>query len=834
MERFVTLDLNGWLDHLVVGGESDPTPEARALGFRSCLFRLKDTWLFGSQALAAARDVRSEAPLPDAIDALALAAGHGNASDEEREALPRALWQLVKDFAVRSNDPAHLAVIVPDGRSLGCLGVDKSGRTRLESLHDRLRQQRPADLSQSRLELIWRSVAALRAAMDRSSEHFADKSGSVLVISINRRTFWTVLDLRAWSSGRGQRRPESVHIVRRPVMDDCDPDEAWTRQRLDVVRSALKEELSGDFDALNKWTRSAEMLATGMSPQSLARLGVEADALEHWSWPTPGGGWGCCNNRPAIERFPAALPSRLKSRLKQFVDSPDPLAIVIESPASVEMTSAFERLVRECAVSLPIIRVTGHSTAEAAVRLAYALGRDSDVPAWLDAVPAIELETRNEDGAEWRPIIARDQAIPAGQTYHTPPDARRKVTLAPGIEHIHLHLRRGDEGNWNKRYTEYAIPPSDHQRFVEPRARVRPLSGEARVEMVEHRPDGAVELLAASRSSVRWSEMNTNRPPALGSIPELYVFRASEQGWQALEPLLQQVASAGVGSVERKLKNTIYKTIRSQWKDQVFPLGSDGLPPAVSDPNVNYQRGKLLTDATSVLQTELEQAVNDVAALKPGIANRLHMPLTWLFTGCPERTVRVLSRALLEPHGAGGRTLHVDNDYSAWSIYSGIGRAVRSDDDLRTIFDKLIGNWETAGGQRQDKFLLAAVTHPLARRVSARRVLAESEERFDRVRRFLDRQLRNLLGGYSDRRPDGGSNRSLELRYITMGYRGLCQLRYGAYPDWFPADGEEARAVYDQLREASKFGGNFERELVDLTAPYLIGEGEDPTMPGGF
>ncbi len=130
------------------------------------------------------------------------------------------------------------------------------------------------------------------------------------------------------------------------------------------------------------------------------------------------------------------------------------------------------------------------------------------------------------------------------------------------------------------------------------------------------------------------------------------------------------------------------------------------------------------------------------------------------------------------------------------------------------------------------KFLLAAVTHPMARRVATRRVLGECEERFKRVKCFLHQHLENLLAGNHDPRP-GGAAPSLELRYITMGFRGLCQIRY-ANPEWFDAAGKEARELFTMLRDAREMGGDFERDLVDRTAPYLIGNGKDPSMPGGF
>lgn len=122
----------------------------------------------------------------------------------------------------------------------------------------------------------------------------------------------------------------------------------------------------------------------------------------------------------------------------------------------------------------------------------------------------------------------------------------------------------------------------------------------------------------------------------------------------------------------------------------------------------------------------------------------------------------------------------------------------------------------------------------MARRVVVRKVLNESRERFKRVKRFLDQHLENILESNHDPRPGKkGRNPSLELRYVAMGYRGLCQVRY-ANPDWLPAEEEDAEATCERLKQARSIGQEFERDIIDRTAPYLIGAGEDPSMPGGF
>lgn len=839
MSHFVTVDLNGWLDHLVEEGE-----EVRTLGFRSCLYRHEDTWLFGAQALAAARDARSDEPLTDVIDALASAAGHGTPPPMEREALPAALWQLAADATRRSDSPVHLAIVVPDGRFLGAVKVRKdTGRTALEALYYELERARPRALTRSRIELVWRSVAALRAVLDQGK--LGDEPGAVLVISVNRRTFWTVLKLRSWFRSGQSEGP--LRIVRSSGMDDCDESEAWTARRAEAVRHALTDQGVGDLEAIQRWTRRVEILASGIQPESLQKLGMDADAIEHRSWPMPNDTWGLCPHTPAIKWTANPLPTGLKRRIECFRGGAEgvPLAIVVESPVGVEMTAGFERSVREIAAGIPIYRATGADTARAAANLAQVLGRDPEAPAWLDEVPGIEIEVRKtasesakEIETEWRMMVPGNEAVPAGETYHTRSEEDRHVTLAPGIEHVHLHLRRGRDGAWDERYsgrdTGHLIRPSDHVRIVEPLARVRPLSGETRIEIVEHLPDGRAEALAGSRAGMRWSEMGETPPLALRSIPELYLFKPAQKGWNDLKDLLRRVVenSEKKEGIGLKLKNELYQCTQRQWKERKFPLGSDGEPPRDSDPRKHRNSRRLLGEATAALLRDLERSIQSGENLREKAANRLHLPLTWLFTGCPERTVEILLDTIVKPECKAGRVLHMDNDYSAWSIYSGLGRAARSEETVKTIFDTLIGEWEDEGGRRQDKFLLAAVTHPMARRVAVRRVLNESRERFDRVKRFLDQHLENILRGTHDPRP-GRKEPNLELRYVTMGYRGLCQVRY-TNPDWLPVVGEDARANYERLRQARGIGKTFEQNLIDRTAPYLIGEGVDPSIPGGF
>ncbi len=726
-------------------------------------------------------------------------------------------------------------MIVADGLDFGSTRVhDETGQTTLETLYDTIMRRRPRELSQSRLELIWRSVAALHSARKKRREHLGDRPGSALVISFSRKVFWTTLKLRHWSPSN--KTKGLIHIARSAIMEECAEDQAWMTQRASLVESILTKS-NQDINSIKKWTRSIELLSAGMRPKSLAKIGMDMEALEHWCWPTPEGDWEVLHQRPAPKRWPSpALPPQLEEKIQSFIDSKkDPRVIVVESPFGTETTTKLALVVQNRAPNIPVVKVSNQDASKAALDLALKLGRDRSVPAWLDEVPSIELEVRPESTSsensrakiEWKAVVPRKQAIPAGEPYRTRPNISRSVTLAPGIEYVLLHLRRGDRKNWNERYTRHHIDPSDHKRVVEPLARVRPLSGEARIEIVEHLSQEK-QLL----TDVRWSEMETKPPPELGGIPELYIFKPDQRAWLELCSLLEQVVRLGNGNAQ--LRDKIYKTTQKNWRDAVFPLGSDGRPPK----SESYE---LLEKSTQILLHDLEDHVNSQTILQPPIANRLHLPLTWLFTGCPTKTVEILLRAALSPEGPEGTALHVENEFSAWAIYQGIGRAIREDDALRQVFDGLLGQWVREGGTAQDKYLLAAVTHPLARRVSARLVLGESKDRFDRVANFLRQQLDNLLKGKSDPRPraKGRSRRvrpqrSLELRYITMGYRGLCQVRY-SHQDWFLHSGEDAESACENLcKAAKKYGQHFEKNLVDRTAPYLIGEGEDPTMPSGF
>ena len=883
--KFLTFDFNGWFDRIL-----DQNGKERALGFRSCLYKHQDQWLVGAQALAAARFANSTATI-DAIDALANAAGgYGPNSLEQGKTstLPSALWKLVEAVNCANKETIHLALIVPDDHFFGTPKVVQEGKTRLEILYNSLYSARQSSgLMRSRIELVWRSVAVLQAGLKKHVEKLKDQEGNVLVVSINKKICWRVLELRRWP--RDDKGKNPICIERTPINVSKNDSKMGESAWMEDLLTRVENQNSVNLEKLSQWTRYMEILVTNASSKTLNQFDIDENkyenAIEHRTWPT--------DREKSLSwrtEAPIVVPKNyakklLLKKLKEIIEKflsqqKKPLAVIIENPFYIEQLDKKWQSRLNLDDKIQIYDVSGADTTRAAACLANVLAESNHPrsPAWLDSVPEIRLKVREklDDGhggsnTKWRPVVFGNKVVPAGEIYSTRPSTRRKdsrrVTLAPGIEYVHLHLRRGGEGAWDERYTQpaivssdhervvepnagslvnsaiWAIIPSDRKRVVEPLARVRPLSEVARIEIVEHLPNGEVEALAGSTSGIKWDDLMDKPPPELGSIPELYIFEASEVGWENLKPILEQIVESERNgddySLRNALRDKLYKCTQEQWKSRKFPLGSDGQPPRTSNGQDYIAAQQLLRDARSILVRDLKYCVDRQIKLKVGVANRLHMGLTWLFTGCPEEVTNILLDATVNPDGQAGKTLHMDNDYSAWSIYSGVGRTVRSEESLKIIYDTLIGRWENKGGQQQDKFLLAAVSHPLARRSLVRKILNEDKKRFQRLKQFLCQQLDNIIENKHDSRPSR-KHPSLELRYVIMGYRGLCQIRY-KNPEWFPVNGSgrcdanKTDKKLEHLKNLPRFRNKeFEQTLLELSAPYLVGEGEDPTMPGAF
>ena len=857
MKQFLAFDINGWLDHYWIDRKNDESGETRALGFRSCLYKHNGRWLVGAQALAAARFENALSRMVDASDALVAATGHGQLSlkSEEHSPLPSALWNLV-EAANATSAPIHLALIVPDNQVFGSLDVGQGGKTRLEDLYSALHAARPASLATSRIELVWRSVAVLQAVLNKNE--LRNEVGEVLIVSVNEQIQWRVLKLSYWS--RNNSDDERIHIVRGPSGASENNRKTGEIPWIKDLRPIVENKNSDDVDQLCQWTRWIEILASNVPATTLGQFGIDPNAIEHKTWPMGDEEYALWHkDTPAdvLENVDInVLQEKLKQIVTRFLDrqSDKPIAIIIENPISEELVAGMRFFHKHSGEDVPVYYVSGTDTLQAATHLAKVLAESNhhEGPAWLDSVSEIQLEVRGKldddqvGNTNWVKVVSENQAVPAGEIYFTPKDRHRQIILAPGIEYVHLHLRRGNENSWNERYTQHAIDPSDHVRVVEPLAKIRPLSEVARIEIVEHLPNRDVETLAGPTNGIKWDDLISQKPPELASIPELYIFEASEEGWENIKPILKRIVTSDQGGnspLQRiSLRDELYECTQNQWRIGQFPLGSDGLPPRTSGGQKYDDDQELLRRAIAVIVRDLEHSVeNRILFKKYGVANRLHLGLTWLFTGCPDRVTNILLEAIINPNGYSGVTLCINKEYAAWSIYSGVGRTAKRREILEVIYDELLRRWEEDGdGIKQDKFLLAAVSHPLARRYLARNLFYEDQKRFERVKRFLWRHLENIVGGIHDARPNGRKQPSLELRYVIMGYRGLCQIRY-KHPEWFPHDGigeGEAENVYKKLMQLSKSSqfkiNKFERNLLELSAPYLIGEGRDPTMPGGF
>ncbi len=857
MKQFLVFDFNGWLDHYWIDRKNDESGETRALGFRSCLYKHNGRWLVGAQALAAARFENALSGMVDASDALAAAAGLGQLSlkSEEHSPLPSALWNLV-EAANNTSAPNHLALIVPDNQDFGSLDVRQGGKTRLEDLYGSLHAARPASLATSRIELVWRSVAVLQAALNKNE--LRNEVGEVLIVSVNEQILWRVLKLSYWS--RNNSDDERIHIVRGPSGASENNRKKGEIPWIKNLRSIVEKRNSDDIDQLCQWTRWIEILASNVPATTLGQFGIDSNAIEHKTWPMGDEEYALWHeDTPAdvLENYDInVLQEKLKQIVARFLDrqTDKPIAVIIENPISEELVAGMRFFHKHSGEDVPVYYVSGTDTLQAATHLAKVLAESNhhEGPAWLDSVPEIQLEVRGNldddqvGSTNWIKVVSENEVVPAGEIYSTPKDRHRRINLAPGIEYVHLHLCRGNKDLWDERYTQHAIDPSDHVRVVEPLAKIRPLSEVARIEIVEHLPNGDVETLAGPTNGIKWDDLTSEKPPILGSIPELYIFEASEEGWKDIKPILKRIVASGQsgdGPSQRiSLRDELYKCTQNQWRIGQFPLGSDGLPPRTSGGQNYDDDQELLRRAIAIIVRDLEHSVENRIQFKNyGVANRLHLGLTWLFTGCPDKVTNILLEAIINPVGNSGVTLCIDKQYAAWSIYSGVGRTAKRNEFLNVIYDELLVRWEEdSGGTKQDKFLLAAVSHPLARRYLVRSLFYEDQKRFERVKRFLWRHLENIVRGIHDPRPRK-KQPSLELRYVIMGYRGLCQIRY-KHPEWFPHDGigeGEAENVYHTLMQLSKTfrfstGGIDERKLLELSAPYLIGEGRDPTMPGGF
>ncbi len=156
--------------------------------------------------------------------------------------------------------------------------------------------------------------------------------------------------------------------------------------------------------------------------------------------------------------------------------------------------------------------------------------------------------------------------------------------------------------------------------------------------------------------------------------------------------------------------------------------------------------------------------------------NQVHTVPTWMFTNAPDslalRLTSRLARTSDEGHAVADR-LGLDDPFSAWAAYSGIGRSTNTVSALATVWETLLGCW---GGTTPDKFLLAAISHPMGRRIETTDLLAARPALRSQVTHLTTTALDGLSAGRSDRRPGGKGQWALELRCTVFIVRGLLRV----------------------------------------------------------
>ena len=59
-------------------------------------------------------------------------------------------------------------------------------------------------------------------------------------------------------------------------MADCDEHESWTHRRAMEAHTALEKQGVHDLEAIHRWTRMVEVMATNMPNRSWAKYGIDA------------------------------------------------------------------------------------------------------------------------------------------------------------------------------------------------------------------------------------------------------------------------------------------------------------------------------------------------------------------------------------------------------------------------------------------------------------------------------------------------------------------------------------------------------------------------------
>ena len=335
------------------------------------------------------------------------------------------------------------------------------------------------------------------------------------------------------------------------------------------------------------------------------------------------------------------------------------------------------------------------------------------------------------------------------------------------------------------------------------------------------------------------------------AIPLLYVFEADEAAWLQLESHLAELrdwwrddCTEGRGIVS--LYKTLYNIFNSKWRDLRYPIDSAGDPPWVRNPDpatakaTERERRRLVNDARDAMVGRFEEVLAGQRTVKSGAPlNQVHTVPTWMFTNAPDSLALKLASGLARTSDEGRAVadrLGLDNPYSAWAAYSGIGRSTNTESALATVWETLLGCWD---GTTPNKFLLAAISHPMGRRMETTDLLAGRPALRSQVTHLTTTALDWLSAGRSDRRPGGKGQWALELRYTVFIIRGLLRVCI-ADPSVEVRGGTDLmRSIAERLEHLGKSqkitnSPQFVRDLVGWTVPLARGEAGNVALPAGL
>jgi len=334
-------------------------------------------------------------------------------------------------------------------------------------------------------------------------------------------------------------------------------------------------------------------------------------------------------------------------------------------------------------------------------------------------------------------------------------------------------------------------------------------------------------------------------------IPLLYVFEANEATWLQLEDHLVALRDwwrddRTEGGTIVGIYNRLYNTFNSNWRNLQYPIDSAGDPPWVRDPDpvkakaIERERRRLVNDARDAMVGRFEEVLAGKRTIKKRASlNRVHTVPTWMFTNAPDSLALRLAAGLACTSDEGravAACFGLGNPYSAWAAYSGIGRSTNTVSALATVWETLLGCWD---GKTPDKFLLAAISHPMGRRMETTELLADHPALRSKVTHLTTTALDWLSAGRSDARPSGQDQWALELRYTVFIVRGLLrvciadpsvEVRGGTDLMRSMADRLEHLGRNKKISNDRKLGG----DLVARTVPLARGEAGVVALPQGL